>query len=261
MYRVVDARKIDREVVFSAWNLCDRYISSQTGESLSQPNTLGIMLITCFFLAIKTKAPEYARGAQADDLVESLCTLVPGNNFTPNDVFEMEKNICRTLTWRLNAPTMHEFVASYVAIHPVGNLGLGIRDHVISQYLLDVCRYQVEAALFKRELMLNYNPSIIAMAALLRAEDNLVENDDLHRNMTESQDPKLQREFKMNEIQVEEAKFALENYTARIPTLSEYEADMRNEVAAPSANVVEPDQRERQAQANLAFSPVSVSNV
>ena len=261
MYQVVDAKRIDRGVVEGAWSLCDRYISSQTGETLSQPNTFGVMLITCFFLAIKTKAPEYARGSQADDLVEALCNLVGQGTYAPNDVFEMEKNICRTLNWRLNAPTMHEFVASYVALHPVGSMGLGIRDHVISQYLLDVCRYQVEGALFKQELMLNYNPSIIAMAAVLRAEDDLVENNDLHRNMTESQNTVLQRELNMNLMHVEEAKFALENYTARIPTLSEYEADLRNEVAAPPANAVEPEPRERQQQANLAFSPVSVSGV
>ena len=242
MYQVVDARKIDREVVAVAWNLCDRYISSQTGETLSQPNTLGVMLITCFFLAIKTKAPEYARGSQADDLVEALCNLVGQGTYAPNDVFEMEKNICRTLNWRLNAPTMHEFVASYVALHPVGSMGLGIRDHVISQYLLDVCRYQVEGALFKQELMLNYNPSIIAMAAVLRAEDTLVENNNLHSNMTESHSHVLHRELKLNPMHVEEAKFALENYTARIPSLSEYEADLRIEVAAPFGN--DPPQRE-----------------
>ena len=236
MYQVVDRWKIEREVVAVAWNLCDRYISSQTGETLSQPNTLGVMLITCFFLAIKTKAPEYARGKQADDLIESLFDLA-GQRYELQDVFEMEKNICRTLNWRINVPTMHEFVALYVALHPVGSL-----PYVISQYLLDVTRYQVEGALFKQELMLNYNPSVIALAAVLRAEDTLVENNNLHSNMTESHSHVLHPELKLNPMHVEEAKFALENYTARIPSLSEYAADLRIEVAAPFGN--DPPQRE-----------------
>ena len=123
-----------------------------------------------------------------------------------------------------------------------GKYGLGIRDPVISQYLLDVTRYQVEGALFKQELILNYNPSVIAMAAVLRAEDTLVENNNLHSNMTESHSHVLHRELKLNPMHVEGAKIALENYTARIPSLSEYEADIRIEVAAPFGN--DPPQRE-----------------
>ena len=100
----------------------------------------------------------------------------------------------------------------------------------------------VEGALFKQELMLTFYPSVIAMAAVLRAEETLVESKNLHSNMTESHNNLLQRELKLNSMHVEEAKFALENYTARIPSLSEYAADLRIEVAAPFGN--DPPQRE-----------------
>ena len=44
----------------------------------------------------------------------------------------------------------------------------------------------VEGALFKQELMLTFYPSVIAMAAVLRAEETLVESKNLHSNMTEN---------------------------------------------------------------------------
>jgi len=237
MYIVVDTYRIDREVVASAWNLFDRFISRQTKEGIRKER-VGVILVTCLLLAIKMKVHKFPEGEMADNLANDLCTLVGRENVcTPQQISAMEKELLKTLDWKVNAPTMQDFVRLYVDLHPLGKLGAR-SDTFVAQYLHEITRYQVEQAIYKQELMMNYKPSIIAFAAMLRVEEQL-DNNVLPTNVRETETLLLHRELKLEPAETEECLFALENYTEKITPYEEYEAEIQNNAAA--ANNVQED--------------------
>ena len=237
MYIVVDTYHIDREVVATAWNLFDRMISRQTAEGLKQ-DRLGAILVTCLLLAIKVKVHKFPEGEIADNLAKDLCTIVGRENTcTPQQVSDMEKEMLKTLDWKINAPTMQDFARLYVDLHPLGKLGAR-NDTFAAKYLHEMMKHQVEQALYKQELMMNYKPSVIAFAAMVRVEEQL-DNNVLPTNEREFETLLLHRELKMEPPETEECLFALENYTGNITTYAEYEAEIQNNAAA--ANNVQED--------------------
>lgn len=249
MYIVVDHYHIDREVVATAWNLCDRMISKQTAAGLNQ-NRLGVILVTCLLLAIKMKCRAFCEGEIADNLTRALCTLVGRNHTcTPAQICAMEKEMLKTLDWKVNAPTMQDFVRLYVDLHPLGKLGAR-SDTFLAQYLHEITRYQVEQAIYKQALMMNYKPSVIAFAAMMRVEEGL-EEAVLPLDMREAETLSLHGDFKLEPAEVEECLFALENYTEKIIPYEEYESEIRNIVAQNNA---------RNANAEQALSPVGVTD-
>ena len=235
MYIVVDHYHIDREVVATAWNLCDRMISKQTTAGLNQ-NRLGVILVTCLLLSIKLKLSKFPEGEIADNLVKSLCTLIGRDQTcTPAQINDMEKEMLKTLDWKVNAPTMQDFVRLYVDLHPVGKFGER-RDEIVAQYLHDVMKYQVEQAIYKQALMMNYKPSVIAFAAMMRVEEQL-DNNVLPTNVRETETLLLHGELKFEPAETEECLFALENYTEKITPYEEYEAGyLANNSAMSAAN-------------------------
>ena len=240
MYIVVDHYHIDREVVATAWNLCDRMISKQTAAGLSQ-DRLGVILVTCLLLAIKMKCRAFCEGEIADNLTRALCTLVgPNHTCTPQQVSDMEKEMLKTLDWKVNAPTMQDFVKLYVDLHPVGKFGER-RDEIVARYFHELTRYQVEQAIYKQALMMNYKPSIIAFAAMMRVEEGL-EGAVLPLDVREAETLSLHGELGLEPAEVEECLFALENYTEKITPYDEFEAEIRN-IAAAANNVQEDNHR------------------
>lgn len=228
---------MDREVVATALTIVDRYLfTTQTKDAPPlSGNELGVILVTCLLLAIKAKVREYAEGEVAKNIVRSLCTLIGGGgnvDATSKAVFDMEEKVLKILDWRINPPTMQEFVRMYVDLHPVGKFGLR-RDEFVAHYLNGVAKFQVEQALLVPELIMNYTPSIIALAALLRAEEQL-DNTVFPFEMRESETFSMQEELKLDFQVVDEALSALENYTEKVCSFEEFEAESRNNAAASS---------------------------
>jgi len=249
MYIVVDHYHIDREVVATAWNLCDRMISKQTAAGLGVER-LGVILVTCLLLAIKMKCRAFCEGEIAENITRSLCTLVGRDHTcTPAQINAMEKEMLKTLDWKVNAPTMQDFVRLYVDLHPIGKLGAR-NDTFAAQYLHEITRYQVEQAIYKQELMMNYKPSIIAFAAMMRVEEGL-EEAILPLDMREAETLSLHGDFKLEPAEVEECLFVLEHYTEKIIPYEEYESEIHRLTAANIA---------RNANADPALAPVGVTD-
>lgn len=156
----------------------------------------------------------------AEARARALSRLAYGH-FEAREVLDMEKEMLQTLDWRVNPPTMHQFAIRFSGLHPLGRV-----DSASTDYLHEVTRYQVELAVFFPELMMNYKPSVIAYAAMLRAEEELD-----HRVLTFEMREKflsLQAILKMEPAQVEEAKSALENLIPQVPDMNQYE-DLKQE--------------------------------
>ena len=98
--------------------------------------------------------------------------------------------------------------------------------------------------------MMNFKPSTIAFAAMMRVEEGL-EEAVLPLDMREAETLSLHGDFKLEPAEVEECLFALENYTEKIIPYEEYESEIRNIVAQNNA---------RNANAEQALSPVGVTD-
>eukprot|EP00571_Detonula_confervacea_P015344 CAMPEP_0172300834 /NCGR_PEP_ID=MMETSP1058-20130122/2843_1 /TAXON_ID=83371 /ORGANISM="Detonula confervacea, Strain CCMP 353" /LENGTH=284 /DNA_ID=CAMNT_0013010749 /DNA_START=93 /DNA_END=947 /DNA_ORIENTATION=- len=225
-YEVVDRLGFDREVVAMALGYFDRYM--QIGDALPR-NKLHVVLITSIFLAIKTKGDSLSEGSAAS-LVKALGTLSP----VPVDtrtVLDMEEEMINTLDWRLNAPTMHQFAASYSELHPLRRQDIETLD-----YLYEVTRFQVEQALFHKQLMINYKPSVLAYAAMLRAEEQL----DYTVLTLEIRDQflSLQPILNFDPSHVGEAMFALENAIPQVPDVVQMMEAIRGRRDSPATSTV-----------------------
>ena len=80
-------------------------------------------------------------------------------NIRMQDLASMERKMLQTLNWRVNAPTIHEFLHVFA---PLMNNG---------EYFVDIARFHIDEAVIHPQIMNNYKPSVIAFAALMRADD------------------------------------------------------------------------------------------
>eukprot|EP00584_Thalassiosira_punctigera_P023872 CAMPEP_0172553842 /NCGR_PEP_ID=MMETSP1067-20121228/51940_1 /TAXON_ID=265564 ORGANISM="Thalassiosira punctigera, Strain Tpunct2005C2" /NCGR_SAMPLE_ID=MMETSP1067 /ASSEMBLY_ACC=CAM_ASM_000444 /LENGTH=275 /DNA_ID=CAMNT_0013342089 /DNA_START=80 /DNA_END=907 /DNA_ORIENTATION=+ len=208
-YEMVDQFGISRDVVPMAWNFFSRYAIAN-GQCVDK-KILPTLINASLFLAIKVKVRSIAEEDVAEEGVRALAALS-----NENSVLDMEQGMIQALEWRVNPPSMHEFAERLVDLHPLARC-----DKVYRAYLRETACHQAEQAVFHSELMMNYRPSIIAAAAIMRAQDELNP-----RVLTENMRGKflgLQSSLKMDHFIVNEAISALENFVPRIPDLEEFQ--------------------------------------
>lgn len=228
LYAFVDRFGIDREVVAIAVNYVDRYFHQNMRAFES--DEVNRIILASTLLAIKTNKSSMS-DEDANTYATYLCEIAIGDERpTVAAVLEMEKEMLQALDWRLHVPTTHQFAACFADLHP-----LLLRDTASVEYIHEVTQLQVELALFHPELMVNYKPSVIAYAALLRAEEQI--------------DPQMFPSYEMRDqfhslhdilgldySHVGEAMSALENLTS-IPNPAGYEAIKRGQAEMAEAVV------------------------
>ena len=204
---MVDHFDISRETVALAINYCDRYFHQNRKQELTAYR-LGLTIITAAFIAIKMKDPSM-EDVKKESILRSLCTSISsqGGPLEPKDVVEMEKEMFQTLEWRLNAPTMHEFVDMFCKSHPLRN-----NAHYL-EYLYEKSCWLVERALFHRGMM-KYKPSVVALAAILIISEH--QFDEILTDHMMMDFLELPTSLNMDDNQVNEAMAALENLEAEI---------------------------------------------
>lgn len=224
-YTVVDRFGYHPEVVAVALGYVDRYI--QSGNALPKEQFHDV-LITTIFIAIK--AVHSVSESEAARLVKALGTLFP-IHVDMRTVLDMEKEMLATLDWRLNPPTMHQFTASYCEFHPLRR-----QDKENLEYIRGVTLFQVEEALFHKTLMVKFKPSVIAFAAMLRAEEQL--DDTVITFEMRDQFLSLQPILNLDSSVVLDAMFALENAIPKIPTVEEVADERRISAAVRQAEII-----------------------
>jgi hypothetical protein len=157
-----------------------------------------------------------ASGDDAENTTDARCITLDSPLFETRGITNTEEDMLAILDWRIDPPTMHHFAMSYIQLHPLRR-----RDAHLSDYIYEMTAYQIEQAIFSRELMMNYKPSVIAYAAMLRAGEELSK-----RVFTDEMRDKF---FSLEEIlnadprHVQEAVFALENNIPNIPSVEEFQ--------------------------------------
>ena len=196
---------LDQELVSLAYHYYDRFIDEQVDRrrrnfTIDQSRCIEISVL---LLAIKVKLPREEVGI-AGEIATAECTRY---DLDPQELNRMEAELLTTLEWRVNAPTIHEFVKYFSLLHPLNELG----DDFTSQAILDIARSQVGGALPFPEIMLTFKSSEIAFAALQRAGEQLISEE-----MIDALEV-LMDELGIDDNCVLHATFALENLVPLVP--------------------------------------------
>ena len=197
-----------------ALNYFGRYIYHiQSGGERLTPDKLQRIAITSIFIALKIHS--MGEEGLAEARARALSRLAHGH-YEGDEVLDMEKDMLQVLDWRINPPTMHQFAIGYSQMHPLGRRSVNLTD-----YLYEITRYQMELSIFFPQLMMNYQPSVLAFAAMLRAEEE-VDPRILTAKMRENFFS-LQTILGMDPCHVNEARSALENLIPQVPNVAEFE--------------------------------------
>ena len=110
IHDIVDEYDIDPSTVGAAFALFDRYFM----RGLVRGGEWSLALMTCLYLAIKINS-SHGNGEGMIDAVTMSWEC--GDQFTPGQILDMERRVCRDLDWRLNPPIPElyvDLVASYL---------------------------------------------------------------------------------------------------------------------------------------------------
>ena len=112
-YSVVAACSgVDRSAVAVAISYFDRYLSSSepsTGQALNDRYQLQLVFVACLVIALKAYS-----GLNVE--VDFISNVVCDGSYNAEDIIGMENEILRSLKWRLNGPTPHDFIDGFLQV-------------------------------------------------------------------------------------------------------------------------------------------------
>lgn len=149
-----DEHGLDSALVSLADHIFDRFNSAINRQATQEQ----VILSKISALLIAIKANHGMNFRVATDIATQACAEF---NVLPHELASMEMKIRQTLNGHVNAPTVHVFLDAYTPLMTTNN----------SNYILDIARFQIDEAILIPLIMVNYNPSTIAFAALMRADD------------------------------------------------------------------------------------------
>ena len=173
-YEVVDHFGFDREVVSIALSFLDRTVAIKAQDP-SSPITrrrFQLLAVTSLYMAIKIHGENESPNGPRRKLRISAFVELSRGFFSVETIEACEREILNDLHWKVNPPTMLRFISNFVGLMPtkIEDLRAARRSNVDGA-LTDVARYLTELSVCVAELSFNYQPSIIAYAAMLCATE------------------------------------------------------------------------------------------
>eukprot|EP00581_Thalassiosira_minuscula_P016664 CAMPEP_0183724022 /NCGR_PEP_ID=MMETSP0737-20130205/17053_1 /TAXON_ID=385413 /ORGANISM="Thalassiosira miniscula, Strain CCMP1093" /LENGTH=353 /DNA_ID=CAMNT_0025954475 /DNA_START=86 /DNA_END=1147 /DNA_ORIENTATION=- len=162
-YQVADFCKFERETVAISMNYLDRFLSTSSPRAilaLQEKKEFQLVAMTTLYIAVKLFEP-LAMDA-------GLLAQISHGCYTETDVVEMEKEILKSLSWRVNGPTTHAFLNHIMALLPRS----AYYDKTTLMTLVDFSRFQIEIAVSDYGLSLS-KPSTVALAALVNSIEGI----------------------------------------------------------------------------------------
>ena len=197
----------------------DCYISKQTSSASEETHTkdqFQTIAVTSLFLAIKlhSMSEDCLAKNRSNALSRLLC-----DDVDPKIIYEIERDILYKLDWRLNPPTLHQFALYFSRLHP-------LRDCCATTtcYLYEATRYQVELAIFSLELLETYSSSVIALAALLNAEEKIAADNPhiLNANIEQYFESLLEYPALLDTTVIRRCQVSLRRVCPQLPELSDF---------------------------------------
>lgn len=173
-YTVVDACNIEREMACIGISYFDRFMSTASiigggskvaTEALHSRRTFQLVYIACLVIALKCRG-----GMQVDAnfVSETICR----NQYESDEINDMECEVLRALTWKLNGPSPHEFVDGIIQLLPSMKKEDDDKEDtdesLMMKTLTKLAKTRVEELLLDHRSM-NKTSSSIAFTALLSA--------------------------------------------------------------------------------------------
>jgi hypothetical protein len=159
-YGVVDHCHFSREVVASAMDMVDRFLSMHYTDEAFLRNQIKFQLLTITALYVAIKINEYA--ALSSNQFADMSLGV----YTAEEIEDVELTLLTGLSWRCNAPTAHQVGHAILSLI-LSHVDIDIRD-VTCDFLMDEMKYLTELAV--RDYYISaQRASTIAMATIFNA--------------------------------------------------------------------------------------------
>jgi len=165
---IMDACDFPKEVAAVSMSCLDRFVSSTDGsEVLLSRSQYQLASLTALYTSVKIHCPQ----ALSPDLVAKLSH----GAFGADDVEAMERKMLKALQWRVNPPTVMDFVRVYLDM-----LATSFSDTYFDQrartVIMELVGYQANLSVLDFDLSIN-KASHIAMASLWNAIESIYPND------------------------------------------------------------------------------------
>ncbi|KAL9187949.1 hypothetical protein ACHAXT_006327 [Thalassiosira profunda] len=238
LYDVIDGHyHWNRELVHVAYNFFARWLHQKThieGNRM-KCDVVHKFMVASLLLAAKTySTPELDNSSGHRARVNRALVQLARNEFKDKmDRMQTEEELLGVLQWRLNPATVHQFSMKYAQLHPLSRDPLS-RDG-FGRYLYDTTVYQMELAIYESDLMMVYRPSVMAFAAILRAQDQFNESEsdctkEMKRNFST-----LHGVLGLKQKEVEEARECLESFIPEVVSVRDYVEVARRDDEAEAA--------------------------
>jgi hypothetical protein len=162
-YRMCDcgAFPCSREMVAVAFSYLDRFME----HCLCDRASFKLAVITSFYIATKIQCP-------AQLSISSLVELSRGE-FDSRDIIDMERDILKTLEWRVHPPTVQEFIRQLlILVQPTEHAAVTATDAMYQQatFFAELCVYD--------HIFISKEKYFVAVACLLNAMEVINDKDD-----------------------------------------------------------------------------------
>ena len=160
-FDICDATNIDRENGTMGISFFDRFMSSNSLRShvaLNNRRTFQLAFVSCFILALKS------RGGMAIDS-KVVSELICRNLYELSEINEMEEDVLQALQWRLNGPSLHDWILRFIELLPES---VAETNPKLIASLFSTAKILAEVSSLDYSLALA-SPSSIAFASLLNA--------------------------------------------------------------------------------------------
>lgn len=157
---IMEACNYKKEYAAITMSLLDRFVDTADGHQvLLKRSDYQLAALAALYTSVKIHCPQ----ALSPELVAKLSQ----GSFTRADVERMELRMLTALQWRVNPPTVMDFVRSY--LHVIASDGL---DEKSSQVILDLASLQAEMSVLDARF-LTVKSSQIAFGSLLNAVESI----------------------------------------------------------------------------------------
>mmetsp|Transcript_8857 Transcript_8857/g.26546 ORF Transcript_8857/g.26546 Transcript_8857/m.26546 type:complete len:332 (-) Transcript_8857:41-1036(-) len=163
MFSIVDCYGFDRDTVSVATSVSDRFLSKETvkaREVLRNQKQFQIVFITALHIAVKMREPVQMDG--------SLLSQLSRGTYSAQDFIDCERQLISGVQWRVNCPTVMEFVHEFLSFLPRN----GLRRAYVENHVLLGARRMSELAISDLDCIA-MKPSDVALAVISESVEDV----------------------------------------------------------------------------------------
>jgi len=169
------ACKYNSETVEIAMNCLDRFVESTITSSSSTSNAQEELMLLRdrgrFQLAVMAAFYSTVKIHEQEAIDPKLLSTLTHGAHTPEDIEQMESELLRSLSWRMNPPTVMSFVRKILDVVPDNQLNSSEK-----RIILDITKKQIEQIANGYEFS-TYPNSYIAFASILNSVESWLYGD------------------------------------------------------------------------------------